>query len=210
MNAYLKDMRVQFENNKLVRRQNLIVQALQTGPATPQILSAMESLDIQKTEIQRRCKSQCQKIKKPELAFSLPFRTIHKQREAFVHLQCWHKKKTTNSHIIRDAYKAGIPNPMQLTVAKCIVGAAACRRCLKEPEARADKLRREHLGTKYELARTLKNSKRRKEIEAVIKQEDLQSWSAIQCATGERWMGANLRFRKMLTENWSMYSRPQK
>jgi hypothetical protein len=72
MNAYLKDMRVQFENHKFVQRQNLIVKALQTGPATPQIFSAMESLDIQKTKIQCGCKSQCQKLKKPELAFSLP------------------------------------------------------------------------------------------------------------------------------------------
>ncbi len=65
---------------------------------------------------------------------------IHKQREAFVNLQRWHKKKITNSHIIRDAYKASIPNPTQLTVAKCITGAAACSRCLKELEAMADQL----------------------------------------------------------------------
>jgi hypothetical protein len=151
----------------------------------------MESLDIQKTEIQRRCKSQSRKIKKPELAFSLPVQTIHKQREAFVNLQCWHEKKITNSHIIRDAYKAGIPNPTQLTVAKCIAGAAACRRRLKELEARADQLQWEHLGTRYKLARTLKNPKRRKEIETAIKQEDLQhSWLVIQHATGEPRMGA--------------------
>jgi hypothetical protein len=151
----------------------------------------MESLDIQKKEIQRGCKSRCQKIKKPELAFSLPVQTIHKQREAFVNLQCWHEKKTTNSHIIREAYKAGVPNPTQLMVAKCIAGAAACRRRLKELEARADQLRREHLGTRYELARTLENPKQRKEIKAVIKQEDLQhSWLAIQRATEEPRMGA--------------------
>jgi hypothetical protein len=99
----------------------------------------MESLDMQKMEIQRGCKSQCRKIKKPELAFSLPVQTIHKQRE-FVDLQHWHKKKTTNIHIIRVVYKAGIPNPMQLRVATYIVGAAACRRCLKELEATADQL----------------------------------------------------------------------
>jgi hypothetical protein len=80
---------------------------------------------------------------------------IHKQREAFVNLQCWHEKKSTNSHIIRDMYKAGIPNPMQLMVANCIAGAAACRRRLKDLEATADQLQREHLGTRYKLAQTL-------------------------------------------------------
>jgi hypothetical protein len=61
----------------------------------------------------------------------------------------------------------------------------------------ADQLQWEHLGTRYELARTLKNPKRRRAIEAVMKQEDLQhSWSATQRATGEQRMGATLIVQK--------------
>jgi hypothetical protein len=66
MNAYFKDMRVQFANHKLVQWQNSIVEVLQTGPATPQIFYAMEPLDMQKKEIQHGCKSRCRKIKKTE------------------------------------------------------------------------------------------------------------------------------------------------
>ena len=149
--TYLKRMVTEFERHKLVERQNNIITELGKGKITAHIQEAMEKLDVQKTEIQRSCESQCRKIVKPFLPFSIPVQTVHKQREAYVNLKQWHKGKSKNSHIIQDAIKAGITNPRDLTVEKSTAGIAACKRQLLDLEAKADQLRQEHLGNRYEL-----------------------------------------------------------
>ncbi len=194
---YLKRMVTKFERHKLVDPQHSIIAELGEGPITAHIQEAMEMLDVQKTEIQRSCESQCQKIVKPFLPFSIPVRTVHKQREAFVNLKQWHKGKSRNSNIIRDAVKAGITNPRYLTVEKYTAGIAACKRQLLALEAMADQLQQEHLGNRYKSARTLANPQRCKEIEEIIRREEQKdSWSRIKRAMGDPRTGATQKVQK--------------
>jgi hypothetical protein len=197
--TYLKRMATEFERHKLVERQNNIITELGEGEITAHIQEAMEMLDVQKTEIQCSCESQCRKMVKPLLPFSIPVRTIHKQREAYVNLKQWHKGKSKNSHIIQDAIKAGITNPRDLTVEKCTTGIAACKRQLLDLEAKADQLRQEHLGNRYESVRILANPQRCKEILEIIKQEEQKdSWSRIKRATGNPRTGAAQKVQKFV------------
>ncbi len=53
-------------------------------------------------------------------------------------------------------------------------------------EAKADQLRQEHLGNRYESACTLANPQCRKEIEEIIRhKEQKDSWLRIKRATGD-------------------------
>jgi hypothetical protein len=190
-------MVTEFKRHKLVDRQHSIIVKLGKGPITAHIQEAMEILDVQKTEIQRSCESQCWKIVKPFLPFSIPVQTIHKQREAFVNLKQWHKGKSRNSNITRDTVKAGITNPRDLTVEKCAAGIAVCKRQLLDLEAKADQLQQEHLGNRYESARTLANPQCRKEIEEIIRRkEQKDSWLSIKRAMGDPMTGATQKVQK--------------
>ncbi len=55
--TYLKRMVMEFERHKLVNRQHGIIAELGKGLITAHIQEAMETLDVQKTEIQRSCES---------------------------------------------------------------------------------------------------------------------------------------------------------
>ncbi len=55
--TYLKRMATEFERQKLVERQNNIITELGKGIITAHIQEAMETLDVQKTKIQRSCES---------------------------------------------------------------------------------------------------------------------------------------------------------
>jgi hypothetical protein len=64
-------------------------------------------------------------------------------------------------------------------------------------EAKADQLRQEHLGNRYESARTLANPQRRKEIEENIRSEEQKdSWSRIKQAMGGTRTGATQKVQK--------------
>jgi len=64
-------------------------------------------------------------------------------------------------------------------------------------EAKADQLQQEHLGNRYESARTLANPQRRKEIEENIRSEEQKdSWSCIKRATGDPRTGATQKVQK--------------
>jgi hypothetical protein len=52
----------------------------------------------------------------------------------------------TNSHIIHNAHKAGIPQPQLCIIEDCVAGIAACKRQLKEMEPQAEQYWQEHLG----------------------------------------------------------------
>jgi hypothetical protein len=195
--TYLKRMVTEFDRHKLVDHQNSIIAELGKGMITAHTQEAMETLDVQKIEIQRSCKSWCQKIVKPFLPFSIPVRTIHNQQEAFVNLKQWHEGKSRNSNIIRDAIKAGITNSRDLTVEKCTAGIAACKRQLLDLEAMADQLQQEHLGNRYKSACTLADPQRCKEILEIIKQEEHKdSWSRIKRAMGNPRTGATQKVQK--------------
>ncbi len=115
----------------------------------------------------------------------------------FVNLKQWHKGTSRNSNIIWDAVKAGITNPRDLTVEKCMAGILACKRQLLDLEAKADQLRQEHLGNRYESVRTLTNPQRRKEIEEIIRhKEQKDSWLHIKWATGDPRTGATQKVQK--------------
>ncbi len=195
--TYLKRMVTEFERHKLVDHHHSIIAELGKGPITAHIQEAMEMLDVQKSEIQCSCESRCQKIVKPFLPFSIPVRTVHKQQEAFVNLKQWHERKSRNSNIIQDAVKAGITNPRDLTVEKCVAGIAACKRQLLDLEAKADQLQQEHLGNRYKSAHTLANPQCHKEIEEIIRRkEQKDSWSRIKWATGDPRTGATQKVQK--------------
>jgi hypothetical protein len=106
----------------------------------------MEQIDVQKTEIQWGAEKCCRMFKIGCLPFSPPFRHLHKLREGFVNLKAWQEKRRTNSHIICNAHKAGIPQPWLRTIEDCVAGIADCKRQLKEMESQAKQYRREHLG----------------------------------------------------------------
>jgi hypothetical protein len=137
--TYLKRMVTEFERHKLVDCQHSIIAELGKGPITAHIQEAIEMLDVKKTEIQHSCESQCRKIVKPFLPFSIPVQTAHKQQEAFVNLKQRHNGKSRNSNIIWDTVKVGITNPRDLTVEKCAAGIAASKRQLLDLEAKADR-----------------------------------------------------------------------
>jgi hypothetical protein len=132
------------------------------------------------------------------LPFSLPIHYLHKQREAFVNLKAWLEKKTSNSRIISDGHKAGIPQPRLHSIADCIAGIVACKRQLKDMQPWAEQLRWEHLGNWYKLASSFKEEGCQREIKQIIKREETKSaWSCIQRATGEPWTGATPKVQKM-------------
>ncbi len=88
----------------MVDCQQCIAAVFGKGPATSSVQAAIESIDEQKTQIQRGCENQCCKIVKPALPFSIPVQSVHKQREAFTNFKLRHKGKSRNSNIIRDVH----------------------------------------------------------------------------------------------------------
>ncbi len=87
----------------------MIVTTLSSNEITPDQVLAMEQINVQKTEIQRGAEKRCRTFKMGRLPFSPPVCNLHKLREGFVNLKAWQEKRTTNSHIICNAHKVGIP-----------------------------------------------------------------------------------------------------
>ncbi len=87
----------------------MIVTTLGSDEITPDQVLVMEQINVQKMEIQRGAEKCCRTFKMGRLPVSPPVSYLHKLREGFVNLKAWQEKQMTNSHIIHNAHKAGIP-----------------------------------------------------------------------------------------------------
>jgi hypothetical protein len=195
---YLDDVTEQFRQHKISEQHDNLISAVEEGPLNPDLMEQIERINSLKTEIQKGSKHRCRKIIKPLLPFSKPVRSSDKQCQAYVNLKTWHKGKSTNSHIIRAARRAGIQSPRTLPAAQCAAGAAACRRHLKEHELVAKNLRRVHLHNRYKLASNLKDSHKKQEIMQVIRREEQKDdWNQIQHTMGEPRLGATPKVQRI-------------
>ncbi len=70
----------------------MIVTTLGSNEITPDQVSAMEQIDVQKTETQQDAEKPCRTFKMGRLPFSPPVRYLHKLREVFFNLKAWQEK----------------------------------------------------------------------------------------------------------------------
>jgi hypothetical protein len=173
--------------HKLQERFDCITTKLQSEPITPDDTKDMETLNVQKIEVQTGGKLRCGKIRKPALAFSPPIRNLDLQRLAYINLCKWHKgDKLTNKHVFREAIRHGIDHPKELTAGQCAQGATACQKLLKEHKEDAEGLRQEHLQNRYELASDLKDPVKLPGIKEITKREEQRNkWRRIKQVTGD-------------------------
>jgi hypothetical protein len=143
---YLRHLEAQMAIHKMTNRLEECEQAIQGYPGHPDKVKKREALDKQMVEMQLGSEKQCRPIFSTNLPFSEPVRTLHFRRRAYQGLLArFQNKVPSTSNIIRQAIKAGIPQPRLLSSNQCLDGIEVCTRKLKGLQSQAHSLRRVHL-----------------------------------------------------------------
>jgi hypothetical protein len=119
-------------------------------------------------------------------------RTLHFRRRAYQGLLArFQKKALRTSNIIRQAMKAGIPQPRLLSSNQCLDGIEICTRKLKGLQSQAHGLRRVHLHDRLIQAQDEGDVTRYKGILRTIEREEQKSiWKRINRAIDDPRLGA--------------------
>ena len=148
----------------------------------------------------KKGEKQCRKITSQyNLPCSPEIQRVHRLQNAYANLQRYLEGRSKNSNIITSATKAGIENPRNMSVAKCIAGVTACRRKMKDLEKKADNLRREHLRDRLLLADKKGDVKRKKEIQQIMNNKrSKDEWRRIKHGIGKPNVGAITKIQKQV------------
>ncbi len=158
----------------------------------PDKVKKMEALDKQMVEMQLGSEKQCCPIFSTNLPFSKPVRTLHFRRRAYQGLlACFQHKVPRTSNIIRQAIKAGIPQPRLLSANQCLDGIEVCTCKLKGLQSQAHGLRKVHLQDCLIQAQDEGDNAQYKGILRTIECEEQKSiWKRINRATDNPRLGA--------------------
>jgi hypothetical protein len=105
----------------------------------------MQTLDNQTIEMQKGGKCQCRQIVIAALPFSKPVHVLHFWRRPYQALARGTTLPIQRSNVIKQALKAGIPNPRLLTQIQCLDRVEACTRQMKILKNQAGGLQCVHL-----------------------------------------------------------------
>jgi hypothetical protein len=161
-------------------------------PCHPNEVKKMEVLDKQMVEMQLGSEIQCRPIFSTNLPFSKPVCTLHFRRRAYQGLlACFQNKVPRTSNIIRQAIKAGIPQPHLLSSNQCLDGIEVCTCKLKGLQSQAHSLRKVHLRNSFIQAQDKGDTAQYKGILRRIECKEQKSiWKRINRATDNPRLGA--------------------
>jgi hypothetical protein len=125
---YLTFLKRQMRTHWMPERLNKCAQQITSYTVTPAVQHQMQTLDNQTVEMQWGGKHRCHQIVTAALPFSKPVHVLHFWRCAYQALARGTTLPIQCSNVIKQALKAGIPNPRLLTQTQCLDGVKACTR----------------------------------------------------------------------------------
>ena len=160
-------------------------------PVTDSVREKMQQLDTQLVEMQRGSEKQCRQIYRETIPFSEPVRTIYIRKRAYQELAQGSSRPVQRSNVVRDAIKAGIPTPHQLTQQQCLDGVEACSRKLSTLRRQAGGLRQVHLRDCLVRTKNMGNDNKYRDILRTIEGEEQKSiWRRINRVIDDPSLGA--------------------
>ena len=197
---YLEYVTKAFSKHNLADKLTKLEKTFEKGISSLQFKKQAEAIDRVKISEMKKGEKKCRKITSQyNLPFSPEIQRVYRLQKAYANLQRYQEGRSKNSNIITSATKAGIENPRNISVAKCIAGVTACRRKMKDLEKKADNLRREHLRDRLLLANKKGDVKRKTEIQQIMTNErSKDEWRTIKFGIGKPNVGAITKIQKQV------------
>jgi hypothetical protein len=144
---YLTFLKRQMKMHRMPERLNKCAQQITSYPVTPAVQHQMQTLDNQTIQMQRGGERRCRQVVTAALPFSEPVRVLHFWRRTYQALARGTTLPIQRSNVIKQALKAGIPNPRLLTQTQCLDGIEACTRQMKILKTRGEACNASIYGT---------------------------------------------------------------